>query len=135
MRKIVIGLLIFILTVPMLAAGGIGIVKDEDFKAVGVTQENLNKAKEIIKEASTQYKLKTLDKKSLEIEMNKYILEGTEKNIDELNKLVEQIGVIDTEIIKDRLKYQVEVQKYITTEQYLNARERSVERIRKNKEN
>ncbi|WP_297404523.1 hypothetical protein [uncultured Cetobacterium sp.] len=134
MRKIVIGLLIFILTVPMLAAGGIGIVKDEDFKAVGVTQENLNKAKEIIKEASTQYKLKTLDKKSLEIEMNKYILEGTEKNIGELNKLVEQIGVIDTEIIKDRLKYQVEVQKYITTEQYLNARERSVERIRKNKE-
>lgn len=134
MRKIVIGLLIFILTVPMLASGGIGIVKDEDFKAVGVSQENIDKAKEIIKEASTQYKLKTLDKKSLEIEINKYILEGTEKNIDELNKLVEEIGKIDTEIIKDRLKYQVEVQKYITTEQYLNAREKSLERIRKSKE-
>lgn len=134
MRKIVVGLLIFILAVPMLAAGGIGIVKDEDFKAVGVTQENIDKAKEIIKEASTQYKLKTLDKKSLEIEVNKYILEGTEKNIKELNKLVEKIGEIDTEIIKDRLKYQVEVQKYISTEQYIGARERSLERLRRAKE-
>lgn len=132
MKKIVLMLFIFILSVPMFATGGIGIVRDDDFRSVGVSQENIDKVKEIIKEASTKYKMKTLDKKALEIEINRYILDGTEKNIGKLNELVEKVGIVDTEIIKDRLKYQVEVQKYITTEQYLKAREKSLERIQEN---
>nr|WP_307774472.1 hypothetical protein [uncultured Cetobacterium sp.] len=132
MKKIVLMLFIFILSVPMFATGGIGIVRDDDFRSVGVSQENIDKVKEIIKEASTKYKMKTLDKKALEIEINRYILDGTEKNIGKLNELVEKVGIVDTEIIKDRLKYQVEVQKYITTEQYLKAREKSLKRIQEN---
>ncbi|WP_297598122.1 hypothetical protein [uncultured Cetobacterium sp.] len=129
MKKIAMGLLIFILSIPSLASSGVGIVKDEDFRAVGVSQENIDRVKTIIAEASTQYKLKTLDKKALEIEINRYILDGTEKNLDKLNELVEKVGVVDAEIIKDRLKYQVEVQKYISTDQYLKARELSLEKM------
>ncbi|MBC2851315.1 hypothetical protein H5J22_07840 [Cetobacterium sp. 8H] len=131
MKKIAMGLLIFILSIPSLASSGVGIVKDEDFRAVGVSQENIDKVKTIITEASTQYKLKTLDKKALEIEINKYILDGTEKNLDKLNELVEKVGIVDAEIIKDRLKYQIEVQKYISTDQYLKARELSLEKLTK----
>ncbi|MGL6024372.1 MAG: hypothetical protein ACRC0F_07130, partial [Cetobacterium sp.] len=90
---------------------------------------NIEEAKAIIERASIQYKLKVLDKKALEIQINKYILDGTEKNLEKLNELVEKIGLLDAEIIKDRLKYQIEVQKYISTEQYLKARELSLKKI------
>lgn len=128
MKKLV-GILAIILGTFSFAASGIGIVSDEDFIAVGVSKENLAKVKKIIEEAGTQYKLKTLDKRSLEIEVNKCMLEGTAKNLDKLNVLVDKICVIDANIIKDRLKYQVEVQKYITTDQYVKAREKSLERL------
>ena len=75
-----------------------------------------------------------MDKKALEIEINKYILDGTEKNLEKLNELVEKVGLLDAEIIKDRLKYQIEVQKYITTDQYLKARELSLKRISQSRE-
>ncbi|MGL5357133.1 MAG: hypothetical protein ACRDAQ_11440 [Cetobacterium sp.] len=129
MKKIVMGLLILIVGISAYATSGIGIVKDEDFKAVGVSQTNIEEAKAIIERASIQYKLKVLDKKALEIQINKYILDGTEKNLEKLNELVEKIGLLDAEIIKDRLKYQIEVQKYISTEQYLKARELSLKKI------
>lgn len=135
MKKLSGILFIFVLNISVILASGIGMISDEDFISVGVTQESIDTAKEIIKEASTKYKLKVLDKKSLEIEMNKYILDGTEKNIEKLNELVEQVGKIDSEIIKDKLKYQIEVQKNITTEQYMKARERAFERLQKIKEN
>ncbi|MGL4905070.1 MAG: hypothetical protein ACRCYM_02440 [Cetobacterium sp.] len=129
MKKLVMGLLVFIFSVSAYATSGIGIVRDDDFKAVGVSQSNIENVKLIIERASIQYKLKTLDKKALEIQINKYILEGTEKNLDKLNELVEKVGLLDAEIIKDRLKYQIEVQKYISTEQYLKARELSLKRM------
>jgi len=134
MKKIVMGLLILMASVSAYATSGIGIVKDDDFKAVGVSQDNIERVKIIIEKASIQYKLKTLDKKALEIEINKYILEGTEKNLEKLNELVEKVGLLDAEIIKDRLKYQIEVQKYITTDQYLKARELSLKRISQSQE-
>ncbi|MGL4999614.1 MAG: hypothetical protein ACRC0R_05770 [Cetobacterium sp.] len=129
MKKIVMGILILVVSISAYATSGIGIVKDEDFKAVGVSQTNIEEAKAIIERASIQYKLKVLDKKALEIQINKYILDGTEKNLEKLNELVEKIGLLDAEIIKDRLKYQIEVQKYISTEQYLKARELSLKKI------
>ena len=133
MRKIFVSFLI--LTVgSILFASSIGIVQDEDFRKVGVTQENIDKAKKVIEEARVQYKIKTLDKKTLELQINKYMLEGTEKNIDKLNELVEKVSIIDSEIMKDRLKYKVEVQKYITTEQYLKARELRLNKLYKGRE-
>lgn len=133
MRKVFVSFLVLTIS-SILSASGIGIVQDEEFRKVGVTQENIDKAKKVIEEASIQYKIKNLDKKALEIQINKYMLEGTEKNIDKLNELVEKVGKIDSEIIKDRLKYQVEVQKYITTEQYLKARQLSLERLSKERQ-
>ncbi|MGL5088383.1 MAG: hypothetical protein ACRC6Z_02860 [Cetobacterium sp.] len=129
MKKLVMGLLILIVSISAYATSGIGIVKDEDFKAVGVSQNNIDSAKAIIERASIQYKLKVLDKKALEIQINKYILEGTEKNLEKLNELVEKVGLLDAEIIKDRLKNQIEVQKFISTDQYLKARELSLKKI------
>ncbi|MGL5052760.1 MAG: hypothetical protein ACRC5W_04105 [Cetobacterium sp.] len=129
MKKLVMGLLILIFSITAYGTSGIGIVKDEDFKAVGVSQNNIDSAKAIIERASIQYKLKVLDKKALEIQINKYILEGTEKNLEKLNELVEKVGLLDAEIIKDRLKNQIEVQKFISTDQYLKARELSLKKI------
>lgn len=127
--KRLVGILAVVLGTFSFAASGIGIVSDEDFIAVGVSRENLIKVKKIIEEAGTQYKLKTLDKRSLEIEINKCMLEGTQKNFDRLNELIDKICLIDASIMKDKLKYQVEVQKYITTEEYIKAREKSLERM------
>lgn len=132
MKKLLLVILALTINISIFSSSGIGIVRDEDFREVGVSQENIDKVKVIINEASTQYKLKELDKKALEIEINRCMLEGTEKNIKELNRLLDEVGKIETEIVKDRLKYQIEVQKYISTEQYLKARELSIQKMQIN---
>lgn len=134
MKRIVLGLLMLLFaSVSIYSANGIGIIRDEDFRAVGVSQKNIDSVKKIIEEASVQYKIKTLDKKGLEIEINKYILEGTEKNIDKLNELLDKVGLLESEMIKDRLKYQIEVRKYISTEEYIKARELTLQRLSQQK--
>ena len=47
------------------ASEGLGIVSDEDFLKVGVTPENIEKAKLMVNRVSTNYKMLVLEKSSL----------------------------------------------------------------------
>lgn len=111
------------------ASEGLGIVADEDFIKVGVAPENIRKAKIMVDRVSTNYKMLVLEKKQLELEVNKYVLEGPEKNLDKIDALFDKIGMIEASILKDRIRSQIEMQKYITQDQYIKARDIAVRRL------
>ena len=116
----------------------LGIITDKDFAQVGVPKENVIKAKEIIKNSKNRYDYLILDRRSKELEINKCILEGVEKNWSQIEELTNQIGKIEADILKERIKSQYEAQKYINQEQYLRAREiaiKSIESARENNKN
>ncbi|MBC2855945.1 MAG: hypothetical protein RR191_03350 [Cetobacterium sp.] len=129
MSKIFTSIFFLILTLSSFGNEGLGIIADDDFKNVGVPQENINQVKQIISEASSKYKLLILDRKSLEIEVNKCILDNPKKNLDKLDELADQLGAIEASIIKDKFRYQIAVQEYISTEQYIKAREIALKRL------
>ena len=70
-----------------------------------------------------------LEKKQLELEVNKYVLEGPEANLEKIDAIFDKIGAIEASILKDRIRSQVEMQKYITKEQYFTAREIAIKRL------
>ncbi|WP_410208182.1 hypothetical protein [Fusobacterium sp.] len=112
---------------------GLGIISDEDFKQVGVSDENIQKAKVMVDKVSVNYKMLLLEKKQLELEVNKYVLEGPEANLDKIDVIFEKIGVIETNILKNRIRSQIQMQKYITQDQYLKAREMAIRRLNSQK--
>ncbi len=111
------------------ASEGLGIVSDEDFLKVGVTPENIEKAKLMVNRVSTNYKMLVLEKKQLELEVNKYVLENPEANLEKIDILFDKIGAIEANILKDRIRSQIEMQKYITQEQYIKARDIAIRRL------
>lgn len=121
--------LVFSMIVFSQGENAFGVVYDEDFIKSGVTQENLEKAKILMKKSSVEYKKMSLDKQKLELDANQLILEGAEKNLDKLDQLFEQIGALDASILKAKVRSQVEMYKYITRDQYLNARRMAATRI------
>lgn len=130
MRKFLSSL--FILAISSLAFAnndGLGIVSDEDFKKVGVSQENIDKAKGMVGKVSTNYKMLLLEKKQLELEVNKYVLEGAEQNLSQIDILFDKMGQIEANILKDRIRSQIEMQRYITQEQYMRARDIAIRRL------
>ncbi len=133
MRKVFYLLLCIIFSIVVLgnAEGSFGIVYDEDFKAAGVNGENLEKAKILMGKTSLEFKKLTLNKQQLELEANRYILDGAEKNLGNLDEIFDKIGVIEAKILKGKIRSQVEMFNYITRQQYVKAREYAVERISK----
>lgn len=131
MKKVVTLLFFLLVGISTFAEDGLGIIGDQDFKSVGVSQENIDNVKKIINEASSKYKMLVLDKKSIEIEVNKCILDGAEKNLPKLDELADKLGNIEAQMIKDKFRYQIAVQKYISTEQYIKAREIAIQRLQK----
>lgn len=113
----------------------LGVITDKDFAQVGVTKESVIKAKEIIKNSKNRYDYLILDRRSKELEINKCILEGVEKNWSKIEELTDQIGKIEADILKERIKSQYDAQKYISQEQYLKAREIAIKRIEASREN
>ncbi|MDR1832790.1 MAG: hypothetical protein LBQ97_08715 [Fusobacteriaceae bacterium] len=111
------------------ANSGLGIVTDADLLKVGVTRENIELAKKTIETVSVKYKMTLLDKKQAELEINKYVLEGSEKNRDKIFALFDKMGAIEAQILKDRLDSQIEIRRYITQDQYMAAREEALERL------
>ncbi|MGL5542837.1 MAG: hypothetical protein ACRDB2_05860 [Fusobacteriaceae bacterium] len=65
------------------SSGDFGIVYDEDFKAVGVSDVNLKNAKLLMETTSIDVKKLSLNKRQLELEANRLLLDGAEKNIHE----------------------------------------------------
>ena len=122
MRKVIYFFTTLLFSTVIFASEGLGIVSDEDFLKVGVTPENIEKAKLMVNRVSTNYKMLVLEKKQLELEVNKYVLENPEANL-------EKIGAIEANILKDRIRSQIEMQKYITQEQYIKARDIAIRRL------
>ena len=110
-----------------------GIVYDEDFIKVGVTKENLEKARELMGKTTSQFKLLSLEKQKLEIEANQLIADGLEKNLQKLDVIFEKMGDIETNFYKLKIRSQIGVYKYISKEQYLKARENAVDRMKEEK--
>ncbi|MGF6905543.1 hypothetical protein [Fusobacterium sp. PH5-44] len=131
MRRYIYVFLLLTISAFTLANGSLGIVDDEDLLKVGVTQENIDKAKETIENVGTKYKLALLEKKQTELEVNKYMLSGTDEYVEEIEKLFDKMGEIEATILKDRYKSQREIRKYITQEQYIRARENALQRMGK----
>ncbi len=129
MRKI-FGFITMVLCSSMiLASEGLGIVSDEDLLKVGVSPENIEKAKMMVSKVSTNYKMLILEKKQLELEVNKYVLEGPEANLDKIDVIFDKIGDIEASILKDRIRSQIEMQKYISQDQYIKARDMAIRRL------
>ena len=113
----------------------LGMITEEDFAKVGVTKENILKAKDIINNSRNKCNYLLLDKKSKEQEINKYILAGKEKTWDKVYDLIDEIGDIEADILKDKIRAQYEAQQCISQEQYLKAREIAIKRIEKASQN
>lgn len=113
----------------------LGVITDKDFAQVGVSKESVIKAKEIIKNSKNRYDYLILDRRSKELEINKCILEGVEKNWSKIEELTDQIGKIEADLLKERIKSQYEAQKHINQEQYLKAREIAIKRIEASRDN
>lgn len=133
MRKVFYLFSALLFSTVIVASEGLGIVSDEDFLKVGVASENIEKAKLMVNRVSTNYKMLVLEKKQLELEVNKYVLEGPEANLEKIDILFDKIGAIEASILKDRIRSQIEMQKYITQEQYLKARDMAIRRLNNQK--
>ena len=110
---------------------GLGIVEDADLKAAGVKAENIKKAKELMNQVANNYELRLLERKQLELQINKYILDGPEKYLKQIDEMFDKIGAIEAAIMKERLRSQIQMKKYITTEQYMKAKEIAIKRLSK----
>ena len=110
---------------------GLGIVDDADLRAAGVKAENIKKAKELVKQVASNYELRLLERKQLELQINKYILENPEKYIKQIDEMFDKIGEIEATIMKERLRSQIQMKKYITAEQYMKAKEIAIKRLSK----
>ncbi|MDO4690730.1 MAG: hypothetical protein Q4A58_05475 [Fusobacterium sp.] len=129
MKKILITLFFVISSLTFSDDLGLGIINASDLKAVGVKEENIKKAKELMNEVASSYRLKTLEIEQLQLQINKYVLEGPEKYLNEIDQIFDKIGSIEAAISKERIRSQIKIQKLITQEQYVKAREIAVKRL------
>lgn len=129
MRNIIYTLLTLVCSVNVFANTAIGIVADDDFLKVGVAPEKVNKAKAMVEKVTNNYKMLMLEKKQLELEVNRLILEGAEQNLTKIDAIFDRMGAIEATILKDRIRSQIEMQNYITQEQYIKAREYAMKRL------
>ena len=90
---------------------GLGIVEDADLKAAGVKVENIKKAKELMNQVANSYELRLLERKQLELQINKYILDGPEKYLKQIDEMFDKIGAIEATIMKERLRSQIQMKK------------------------
>lgn len=117
----------------MYAESEFGIIQDIELKRVGVNEANLTQAKSVIQRAESSYKMLVLEKREIELKINKLMLDGPAKNLSTLDALFDRLGTIESKILKDRVRSQIEMQKYITQDQYTQARELAVQRLSRQK--
>ena len=99
---------------------GLGIVEDSDLRAAGVKVENIKKAKDLMKQVSSNYELRLLERKQLELQINKYILDNPEKYLKKIDELFDRIGAIEATIMKERLRSQIQMKKLVTSHIFKN---------------
>ncbi len=132
MRKKILVVMAIIFSVVAMGATrleNIGIIYEDDFRSVGVSEENIAKAKDIILEANRKHQILMLERKQLELEVNKYMLEGSEENWDKISNVFDKLGQVEAELMKNKLRSQVEIRNYISEDEYLRARGAAVKRL------
>ncbi len=128
MKKIILTLLLLISCVSF-ADSDFGLIKESELIAVGVKKENIKKAKDLVSSVENSYKLKVLERKKLEIEVNKLIVSDPSANLKQIDELFDKIAIIDADIMKERIRSQIEMKKYITNDQYNKARDLANKRL------
>ncbi len=96
---------------------------EPELTAVGISNEKIVKAQNILSEALKKHKIMLIELDQKELEINKLLIDDPEKNWFQINKLFDEIGQINANIKKNQLKAQIEVRKYISKEEYLKAKE------------
>ena len=104
-------------------------ITNEDLINAGVPQENLDKAREYMKQANRKYKLLILEKRELGLKANNLVLAGAEANLAELDALFDKIGVIEATLYKNSIRNTIEMSKLIDPVKYQNARKAVLERL------
>lgn len=125
--------LFFIVSMYVLAndENRLGIIEDADLKSAGVKNENIKKAKELMNQVASSYELRLLERQQLELQINKYLLDDPEKYLKQIDEMFDKIGEIEATIMKERLRSQIKMKKYITAEQYMKAKEIAIKRLSK----
>lgn len=133
MKKLWVYMIFVLSSLILLGESEFGIIQDSELRRVGVSEANLRQAKAVINQAETTYKMLVLERREIELKINKLMMENPAKNLSTLDTLFDRIGVIEAKILKDKVRSQIEMQKYISQEQYLQARELSIQRLNRRK--
>lgn len=133
MKKLWLYIIFVLSSLTLLGESEFGIIQDSELRRVGVSDTNLRQAKAVINQAETTYKMLVLERREIELKINKLMMENPAKNLSALDALFDRIGVIEAKILKDKVRSQIEMQKYISQEQYLQARELSIQRLNRRK--
>lgn len=133
MKKMWVYMIFVLSSLTLLGESEFGIIQDSELRRVGVSEANLRQAKAVINQAETTYKMLVLERREIELKINKLMMENPAKNLSTLDTLFDRIGVIEAKILKDKVRSQIEMQKYISQEQYLQARELSIQRLNRRK--
>ncbi len=89
--------------------------------AIGITEEKVAKASDVLEEALKKNRVFLIELDQKKLEINKLLIEDAEKNWFKINQLFDEIGQLNANVDKNRLKTQIEVRKYISTEDYQKA--------------
>ncbi|EFS21494.1 hypothetical protein FSBG_00991 [Fusobacterium gonidiaformans 3-1-5R] len=133
MKKLLVYIVFVLSSFVMFGESEFGIIQDGELRRVGVSEANLRQAKAVINKAETTYKMLVLERREIELKINKLMMENPAKNLSTLDTLFDRIGVIEAKILKDKVRSQIEMQKYISQDQYVQARELSIQRLNKRK--
>lgn len=133
MKKLWVYMIFVLSSLTLPGESEFGIIQDSELRRVGVSEANLRQAKAVINQAETTYKMLVLERREIELKINKLMMENPAKNLSTLDTLFDRIGVIEAKILKDKVRSQIEMQKYISQEQYLQARELSIQRLNRRK--
>ncbi len=63
--------------------------------------------KTLLEEEKTNYKMLLLEKKQLELEVNMYVLDGSEQNLAEIDAIFDRIWHIEANRLKDWIRSQI----------------------------
>lgn len=133
MKKLLVYIVFVLSSFAMFGESEFGIIQDSELRRVGVSEANLRQAKAVINKAETTYKMLVLERREIELKINKLMMDNPAKNLSTLDTLFDRIGVIEAKILKDKVRSQIEMQKYISQDQYVQARELSIQRLNKRK--
>ena len=96
---------------------------EKELSTIGISNGNIKSAKDILNTALKKHRIMLIELDQKELEINKLLIDGPEKNWFKINQLFDEIGQINANMKKNQLKTQINVRKYISKEEYFKARE------------